>query len=263
MNSRVLLGQYIPGDSPIHELDPRAKILLTLVFMIVCFLTDSFLGYGISALFLLSVVIISGIPIKMVFRGLKPIFAILIFTTLINMWTTPGELVWSWWIFKFSREGFWRALFIAIRIIQLVTGTTLLTLTTSPLQLTDGLEAIFSPLKRIGFPAHEIAMMTSIALRFIPTLFEEAEKIMKAQKARGADFESKRFLDMAKAMIPLMVPLFLNAIKRADELGVAMEARCYRGGEGRTRLNPLVFTKKDLAASLVVFTGMVALAYFF
>ena len=263
MNSRVLLGQYIPGDSLIHRLDPRAKIFLTFVFMVICFLIDSFLGYGISALFLLLIILVSGVPIKMVFRGLKPIFAILIFTTLINMWTTPGKVIWSWWIFKISREGFWRALFIALRITQLVTGTTLLTLTTSPLQLTDGLEAIFSPLKPIGFPAHEIAMMTSIALRFIPTLFEEADKIMKAQKARGANFESKRLLDTAKAMIPLMVPLFLNAIKRADELGIAMEARCYRGGEGRTRLNPLVFTQKDLVFTFTALVIMVALAYFF
>ena len=263
MNERVLLGQFMPRDSFVHRLDPRVKLLLTILFMVLVFYVDHFIGYGLVLVFILMVAALADLPFLKIIKGLKPILTILIFTTVLNIFTIRGEVLWKWGFFTLTKEGLIWAGFVACRIILLVLGTTILSLTTSPLKLTDGLESLLSPLKVIHFPAHELAMMVSIALRFIPTLFEETDKIIKAQKARGADFESGNILDRAKAMIPLLVPLFLNSLDRASELGVAMEARCYRGGEGRTRLNPLSMKKTDymtLAGVSVLFVlGMVVL----
>lgn len=263
MNERVLLGQFMPRDSFVHRLDPRVKLLLTILFMVLVFQVDHFIGYGLVLVFILMVVALADLPFLKIIKGLKPILTILIFTTVLNIFTIRGEVLWKWGFFTLTKEGLIWAGFVACRIILLVLGTTILSLTTSPLKLTDGLESLLSPLKVIHFPAHELAMMVSIALRFIPTLFEETDKIIKAQKARGADFESGNILDRAKAMIPLLVPLFLNSLDRASELGVAMETRCYRGGEGRTRLNPLFMKKTDymtLAGVSALFVlGMVVL----
>lgn len=261
MNKGVTLGQYLPGDSFIHRLDPRIKILLTIVFMVTIFYVDGFLGYGAMLLGVSAIVVVADIPLKRLIRGLRPILWILIITFIINVLTTPGQPKWTFWIFKISESGLYKALFIAIRIMMLVVGTSVLTLTTSPMALTDGLEALLKPLSVIRFPVHALSMMISIALRFIPTLFDEADKIVRAQKARGADFESGNILSRAKAMIPLMVPLFLNAFHRAEELGTAMEARCYRGGEGRTRLNPLRLKRCDLITLTAVTAGLVMIAY--
>ncbi len=262
MNDKILLGQYLPGNSPIHKLDPRIKLVLTLVFMISIFFVDSFRGYGIYALAILLIMKIGGIPFIRVLKGLKPVFVLLIIAGLINMLSHPGRVIFTMGPLKITEEGLIQALFIDIRIILLVIGSTILSLTTDPLSMTDGLESLMSPLKKINFPANELAMMISIALRFIPTLFEEANKIMKAQKARGADFDSGGFLSRAKAMVPLLVPLFLNSIERADELGIAMEARCYRGGKGRTRLNPLQMRKSDVATFIFASAFIVVVGHF-
>lgn len=262
MNDRVTIGQYIPGDSFVHNLDPRIKIILTLVFIISIFFIDRFIGFGIFFLYILVLLAITEIPLKRLIMGLRPLLFIIIFTFLLNALTTPGETLFEFWTFTFTKEGLIRALFTSIRLILLVFGTTILTLTTSPLALTDGIEALLSPLRVIHFPSHELAMMISIALSFIPTLFAEADKIRRAQMARGADFESGNVLSRAKAMIPLLVPLFLNSFRRAEELGTAMEARCYRGGEGRTRLNPLVMENKDIITLILVSIFLIALAVF-
>lgn len=263
MNDRVLLGQYMPRDSFVHHLDPRVKLVLTILFMVLVFMVDHFVGYAVVLAFVLMVVALADLPLPKIIKGLKPILTILIFTTVLNIFTIRGQVLWQWGFLTVTKEGLVWAAFVACRIVLLVLGTTLLSLTTSPLKLTDGLESLLSPLKVVRFPAHELAMMVSIALRFIPTLFEETDKIMKAQKARGADFESGNILDRARAMIPLLVPLFLNSLDRASELGVAMEARCYRGGEGRTRLNPLSMERKDtltlLGVTALFILGMVVL----
>lgn len=249
---RVTIGQYLQGDSFIHRLDPRVKIVLTLLFMVIVFFVDHMVGYLPLFLYIVAIMFVAEVPWKSLLRGLRPILMIVILTTIINLLTTPGQLLAEFWIFDITREGLEKSIFIAVRIVLLVMGTSLMTLTTSPISMTDGLEALMSPLRVIHFPAHELAMMISIALRFIPTLFQESEKIMKAQKARGADFESGNILNRAKAMIPLMVPLFINAFHRAEELATAMEARCYRGGEGRTRLNPLHMQTVDIVTLVVV-----------
>lgn len=263
MGNQITIGQYLPGDSPIHRLDPRVKLVLVLIFMFTAFLVDTFQGYGLYMLLILFVTWQAQVPLDRLWKGLKPIFLILVFTFLINVAFTPGKIIWSWWIFSVSDEGLIRAAFIAIRLILLVLGTSLLTLTTSPLELTDGIAWLLKPLDFTGFPSHVIAMMISIALRFIPTLFDETTKIMKAQKARGADFESGNILERAKAMIPLFVPLFLNAINRADELGVAMEARCYTGSNKRTRLNPLKLTRRDGIVFCVCVVIFILISIFF
>ena len=251
MLNNITLGQYFPGDSFIHRLDPRTKILLTIMFLVCVFLSRGFLGFGLIVAFIFLCARVAKIQLKFLFRGLKPIAIIVIITFLLNLFMTPSDdLLWKWGILSVSVQGIKNALFMAFRLILLVTGTQLLTLTTSPIRLTDGLESLFSPLSRIGFPAHELAMMMSIALRFIPTLIEETQKITRAQKARGADFESGSLIKRAKALLPLLVPLFVSAFRRADELAMAMEARCYRGGKGRTKMNPLKYAKSDLVAFL-------------
>jgi len=252
----ITIGQYYNADSIIHRMDPRFKIIASMLFLISLFLIDHMWSYGIVIAYVGLVIASSHIPVKYVIKGLKPVFMLIVFAFLINVFLTPGETVKSFWIFSISMEGLERAFFMAIRLILLIIGTSLLTLCTSPIELTDGIEYLLSPMKKIGLPAHELAMMMTIALRFIPTLLEETDKIMKAQMARGADFESGNIMKRAKALIPLLVPLFISAFRRADELAMAMEARCYRGGEGRTRLKVLKYTKKDL------WGGIVTIAYF-
>ncbi|MDD7593353.1 MAG: energy-coupling factor transporter transmembrane component T [Peptoniphilaceae bacterium] len=263
MNNRITIGQYLPGDSPVHTLDARIKLLIVLAFMVAAFLIETFTGYAILTVSVLCVTLVAQIPLMRLLKGLKPIFIILLFTFFINVIFTPGHVLFSLGFIKFTEEGLLRATFIAIRLVLLVIGTSILTLTTSPLELTDGIAALLSPLRVVHFPSQVIAMMISIALRFIPTLFDETDKIMRAQKARGADFESGNIIERAKAMIPLFVPLFLNAITRADELGVAMEARCYTGSEHRTRLNPLVMKPRDRVVFIATLAFFVVLCFFF
>ena len=252
MLTNITLGQYYPVDSPIHRLDPRVKLLLTLVYIVAVFLAKSWFGYLVLAAYVVLVARLARVPLKLLFRGLKPLRVILIITFLLNLFFTGGDTVWvSFWIIRITREGFLQALFYSLRLAFLVVGTSLLTLTTSPVSLSDALEVLLSPLKKIHFPAHELAMMMTIALRFVPTLLEEADKIMKAQMARGADFESGNLIARAKAMVPLLVPLFVSAFRRASDLAMAMESRCYHGGEGRTRLRVLKLTRNDLWAVLV------------
>ncbi|MBQ3079531.1 MAG: energy-coupling factor transporter transmembrane protein EcfT [Clostridia bacterium] len=258
MLSNITIGQYFPGTSFIHRLDPRTKILLTVMLIVCIFVSKGFMGFALIALFMLFCAKLSRISLKFIIRGLKPIAFIVSFTFILNLFLGAGtDVIWEWGVLSITKQGVRNAVYMAVRLVLLVTGTQLLTLTTSPIALTDGLERLFSPFKKIGFPAHELAMMMSIALRFIPTLIEETEKITKAQKARGADFESGNLLKRAKAMLPLLIPLFVGSFRRADDLAMAMEARCYRGGNGRTKMNPLTFAKIDLIAA-GVFTALFA-----
>lgn len=249
----ITIGQYYSGESPIHRMDPRFKLLASMLYLVSLFLIDAMYAYVLVVAFLALVVNRSGVPLKFILKGLKPVFVLIIFAFVLNVLMTPGEgaPIVDVWIFRIYSEGLERAVFMALRLIFLIVGTSLLTLTTSPIELTDGIEYLLNPFKRIGVPAHELAMMMTIALRFIPTLLEETDKIMKAQMARGADFESGNIVKRAKALIPLLVPLFISAFRRADELAMAMEARCYRGGEGRTRLKVLSYTRLDLVGALV------------
>lgn len=245
----ITIGQYYPADSKVHELDPRTKILLTFVYIISIFMVDTFVGYVFLFLALAAAIKLTKVPFKFMIKGLKGILFILIFTAVLNVFFTRGEhIITEWWIFTLSVEGIILAIEMAVRLVLLIIGTSILTLTTTPIQLTDGIESLLKPFEKIGIPAHEIAMMMSISLRFIPILLEETDKIMKAQMARGADFESGNLIARAKAMIPIMVPLFISAFRRADELAMAMEARCYRGGVGRTRMNSLAYEKLDFYA---------------
>ncbi len=247
----ITLGQYHPGDSVVHRLDPRTKLLLTIAYIAAVFMVKGLLGYVMAAAFLLWVTHLAGISLRYLLKGIKPLTMILALTFLLNLFFSPGETIWlQVGPVRLTKEGFTTALFFSLRLIFLVMGTSLLTLTTSPVALTDALERLLSPLKVIHFPAHELAMMMSIALRFIPTLLEETDKIMKAQMARGADFESGNLFSRAKALVPLLVPLFVSAFQRAAELAMAMEARCYRGGDHRTRMKVLHFGRADLYAVL-------------
>lgn len=251
MLNNVSIGQYFPGDSLIHRLDPRTKIWFTIMFIASIFVSKGFLCFALIGAFACLCMKISKISLKFIVRGLKPILFIVVFTFLLNLFLSSGDdVLVKFGVLSITYTGIRNALFMAVRLILLVTCTQLLTLTTSPIQLTDGLERLFSPFKRIGFPAHELAMMMSIALRFIPTLIEETDKITKAQKARGADFESGGAIKRVKAMIPLLIPLFVGAFRRADELAMAMEARCYRGGTGRTKMRPLKYKKMDYLSML-------------
>ena len=255
----ITLGQYYPVDSIIHRLDPRTKLMGTLVFIISVFLFNTILGYAVATVFLAAVIKISKVPVKFIFKGLKAIFIILIITMVFNVFLTPGEVLWSFGFLKATREGISLAGKMAIRLIYLVIGSSLMTLTTTPNQLTDGLERLLRPLNKLHVPIHEIAMMMSIALRFIPILMEETDKIMKAQIARGADFETGNIIQKAKNMIPLLVPLFISAFRRANDLAMAMEARCYRGGEGRTKMKPLKYRGADRAAYALFFVYLAVL----
>ena len=253
MITDITLGQYFPLESVIHRLDPRSKILFTLLYIILVFLADSFVTYSLVALFCISVVLLSKIKFSVVLKSIKPMLFVIIVTAVINVFFTGGkDILWSYKFIKITKLGVTNAVNMALRLIFLVVGSSLLTYTTSPIMLTDGIERLLKPFSKIGVPAHEIAMMMTIALRFIPTLLEETQKIMTAQKSRGADFESGNIIKRAKALIPVLIPLFINAFKRADELATAMECRCYRGGEGRTRLRVLRFSKLDLSALVIM-----------
>ena len=245
----ITIGQYYPVDSQVHRLDPRTKILLTFTYIIALFLVDSIWGYIGVFIALGAAITISKVPIKYMLRGLKSIVFILLFTVVLNIFFTPGEhTIVKWAFINITWEGIFFAIEMGTRLILLIVGSSLLTLTTSPIQLTDGIESLLMPFTKIHVPAHEIAMMMSISLRFIPILLEETDKIMKAQTARGADFETGNIMQRAKAMIPIMVPLFISAFRRAEDLAMAMEARCYQGGKGRTRMNSLQYTSKDYIA---------------
>ena len=253
----ITLGQYFPGDSCIHKLDPRCKLLITTILIVIVFCVKSFISYALLAVFLLVAAKLSDISVRYLFKGLKPLWFIIILTFILNALLTTGEhVIVALGFIRLTWEGLRNALFFSLRLIFLVLSTSLLTLTTSPISLTDAMESIFRPLAKIHFPVHELAMMMTIALRFIPTLLDETDKIMKAQSARGADFESGNLLKRAKSMVPLLVPLFVSAFRRADELAMAMEARCYHGGNHRTRLHTLRFGKQDGLALLITLVAM-------
>ena len=254
----ITLGQYFPGNSVIHRLDPRTKLLFLIVYIVALFMAVNWISYGIMLAFLVTVIAISTIPVKSIFRGMKPLIIILVFTGILNIFFTEGDkLLLDVWKIQIYQEGLIRAAFMTLRIMMLITGTFLLTYTTSPIALTDGLEALLRPLKVIRIPVHELSMMMCIALRFIPTLIEETDKIISAQKARGADFETGGLLKKAKALIPILVPLFISAFRRADELATAMECRCYQGDKGRTKMKLLRLRRRDYLSFLI---GMVLLA---
>ena len=246
------IGQYFPGNSPVHRMDPRAKIGLTVALIAAIFLAQGFVAYAVYLLFIVLCAKAAEVDMKFIVRGIKPILFIVLFTFVLNvLFQKEGTVLWRWAFITITREGLRKAVFMAFRLVLLVMASQLLTLTTSPIALTDGLESIMKPLSRVGFPAHELAMIMAIALRFIPTLMEETDKIMKAQKARGADFETGKLIDRAKALLPLLVPLFVSAFRRADELAIAMESRCYHGDEGRTRMKQLRWQTRDTLAMLL------------
>ncbi len=256
----ITLGQYIPGNSFLHRLDPRVKIMGSFVMIVVLFIVNNLVGYAFVALVTSLMIASSHVPFKMIYRGIKPLIYILFFTLILHTFMNPGRLIFSLGPLTATWEGLQKGFYMSLRLLLLIIATSLLTYTTSPIELTDGVERLLRPFQRFGVPAHELAMMMTIALRFIPTLLEEAEKIMKAQKARGADFESGNILQRAKSLIPLMVPLFVSSFRRADELAIAMEARCYRGGKNRTRMKQLSIGKDDYVAmvelSLIIFISV-------
>lgn len=261
----ITIGQYFPGESGIHKLDPRVKILSTFAYIIALFFIKDFGGYLIVLAFLATVIGISKVSLKFIMKGLRPIFFIIIFTFAINMLMTKGTTLWHFGFITITKEGLYNAVFMALRLIFLIIGSSLLTLTTKPITLTDGIERLLSPFRRFGLPAHELAMMMTIALRFIPTLLEETDKIMKAQMARGADFESGNLIARAKSLIPLLVPLFISAFRIAQDLAMAMESRCYRGGDQRTRMHAMKLTARDAGASviMILFVALILLWRFF
>ena len=244
----ITLGQYYQTDSVIHRLDPRVKLVTTIIYIISLFFFKGIAGYAIAGLFLIIAIKLSKVPFRYMIKGMKTIIFLLMITVIFNLFMTPGDIIISLWIFKITRQGLKTAIYMALRLCFLIIGSSVMTLTTTPNQLTDGMEKLMKPLKRFKIPIHEISMMMSIALRFIPILMEETDKIMKAQLARGADFESGNIIKKAKAMVPLLVPLFISAFRRANDLAMAMEARCYRGGEHRTKMKPLCYKKRDVLA---------------
>ena len=262
----ITLGQFFPGNSVVHKMDPRAKLVMLVVYIVTLFIAVSWISYAVMLAFLVISIAISKIPVKSIFRGMKPMIFILAFTAILNIFFTEGETVLlEFWVLKITLEGLIRAFFMMIRILMLITGTFLLTYTTSPIALTDGLESLLNPLKKIKVPVHELSMMMCIALRFIPTLIEETDKIMSAQKARGADFETGNLMQRVKALVPILVPLFISAFRRADELATAMECRCYHGGEGRTKMKLLRYARRDFLAyglGILLLAGVITLAYF-
>lgn len=253
----ITLGQYYQTDSVIHRLDPRTKLVGTVCYIVSLFIVDNFIGYLLAGLFLFAVIRCSKVPFKFMIRGMKAIAFLLIIAVVFNLFLTPGEVIWSFWKLQITKEGIRLAAFMGIRLCFLIMGSSIMTLTTTPNHLTDGLEKLLSPLKVLKVPVHEIAMMMSIALRFIPILLEETDKIMKAQIARGADFESGNLIKKVKSLVPLLVPLFISAFRRANDLAMAMEARCYRGGDHRTKMKPLIYQKADRLAYLVILIYLV------
>ena len=259
----ITIGQYFPGESLVHKYDPKLKMITMILFIASLFFIKSVFMYIPVVIYLLLIIKVAKLPTGMVLRGLKPLKWIILVTFIINLFFTPGDPKYTFGILKISQEGIDLAVFIGIRLILLVLGTSLLTYTTSPIELTDGIESLLRPFRKIGVPSHEIAMMMTIALRFIPTLIEETDKIMKAQMARGADFESGNIVKRAKNLVPLLVPLFINSFRRAEELATAMEARCYRGGDGRTKMNASKIVKKDVfifLGNLIFFTIIVVVS---
>ncbi len=248
----ITIGQYYPADSVIHKLDPRVKLFGTLIYVISLFCIKGIVGFVVATCFMAGVIVLSQVPFKFMVKGLKAIMILMLITALFNLFLTPGEVLVSFWVLEITKEGLQNAVMMTVRLTYLILGTSIMTLTTTPNQLTDGLEKSLRPLNKIKIPVHAIAMMMSIALRFIPILIEETDKIMKAQMARGADFESGNMLKRVKNMIPLLVPLFVSAFRRADDLAMAMEARCYNGGAGRTKMKPLTYVKRDYIAYVVI-----------
>lgn len=254
----ITIGQYYAVDSPIHRLDPRTKLAGTFLYLIGLFLAKDFYGFIAAIVFFAGVVFLSKVPFSYICRGLKPIFILLFFTVIFNIFFTNGRVLVKWHFIRITYEGIYRAVFMAIRLVLLILGTSIMTFTTTPTQLTDGLERAMKPLKLIHFPVHDLAMMMSIALRFIPILLEETDKIMKAQQARGADFESGNLIRRAKALIPIFIPLIVSAFRRAFDLAMAMEARCYRGDVGRTKLHPLCYKRRDAVAYFCMLLFVIA-----
>lgn len=255
----ITIGQYYPADSLLHKLDPRVKLVGTFVFLISLFAGKGLVAYGIATVCLAIVIKMSKVPFKMIMKSLKAIIIILMLTVSFNLFLTSGEVIFRLGFLKITKEGVSVAFFMALRLIYLVVGASLMTLITTPNDLTDGLESIMAPLRKIRVPVHEIAMMMSIALRFIPILMEETDRIMKAQTARGADFETGNLIRKAKAMVPILVPLFISAFRRANDLAMAMEARCYRGGDGRTKMKPLHYERRDQAAYMILAVYLVVM----
>ena len=256
----ITLGQYYPADSILHRLDPRVKLMGTILFLVGLFLIKGWAGYTVATVFLFAMIRVSKVPFRFIVRGLKTIFIILLITLVFNLFLTPGDRVLvRIWKLQITDKGLNTAIFMAIRLIYLIIGSSLMTLTTTPNDLTDGLETLLGPLKKLHVPVHEVSMMMSIALRFIPILLEETDKIMKAQMARGADFEHGNLIQRAKSLVPLLVPLFISAFRRASDLAMAMEARCYRGGEGRTKMKPLAYARRDYCAYgiLILFLAVI------
>ena len=261
----ITLGQYFPGNSVVHRLDPRTKLVLLVFYIVALFVAGGWIAYGMCFLFLALAIFVSHIPLKAIFRGMKPLVFILIFTGVLNVFFTPGTEIWSWGFLHITWEGLAQAGKMMCRILMLISATFLLTYTTSPIALTDGLESLLGPLKVIKVPVHELSMMMCIALRFIPTLIEETDKIMSAQKARGADFETGNLIQKVKALVPILVPLFISAFRRADELATAMECRCYQGGDGRTKMKLLRYKRNDFltyAVGLLLIGGVITLAVY-
>ena len=252
----ITLGQYYPGNSVVHKLDARTKIIATFLYIVELFIVNNFRGFLIAGIFLFLVIGLSRVPVKFIFRGLTAVFLIIAFTFLINLFMVDGRILWQWKFLSISYEGLNRAFFMAVRLVLLIIGSSLMTLTTKPIELTDGLEKLLKPLSKIGVPSHEIALMMTIALRFIPTLMEETDKIIKAQQARGADFESGNILRRAKALIPSLIPLFISSFRIAQDLALAMEARCYHGGSGRTRMNEIKFHRGDAIAAVLMVASL-------
>ena len=258
----ITLGQYFPGDSVVHKLDPRTKLLMVALYIVALFMANSFVGYGIMIAVTAGFIALSKVPPKSMFRGLKSVIFIIVLTAVLNVFYTDGTVLVQVWKLKITYEGIVRAVFMVLRIVMLICGTFLLTYTTAPVALTDGMELLLNPLKKLKVPVHEMSMMMSMALRFIPTLIEETDKIMSAQKARGADFETGSLIDRAKALLPILVPLFISAFRRADELAIAMESRCYNGGAGRTRMKQLRYEGRDYLAltfGVLLIAGMIGL----
>ena len=254
----ITIGQYYPAQSRIHRLDPRVKIVCTLLFLVSLFIQNSLLGYVIATIYLGAVIRLSKVPLKYIVKGLKPIVILLLFTVVMNLFLTrDGETLVHFWVFTITEGGLRTSVFMAVRLMYLVAGSSIMTFTTSPNGLTDGMEKLLHPLNKLNVPVHEGAMMMSIALRFIPILLEETDKIMKAQQARGADFESGNIIQRAKAMVPILVPLFVSAFRRANDLAMAMESRCYHGGEGPTKMKPLRYKGRDRIAYILTFLYLI------
>lgn len=248
----ITLGQYYPGRSVIHRLDARTKIIATLLYIVELFIVNNFQGFLIAAAALFAVIAASRVPLRFIFRGLTAIFLIIAFTFFLNLFMTDGRVLWQWKFLKITYEGLSRAFFMAVRLVLLIIGSSMMTLTTKPIELTDGLEKLLKPLSRLGLPSHELALMMTIALRFIPTLMEETDKIIKAQQARGADFESGSLIQRARNLVPILIPLFVSSFRIASDLALAMEARCYHGGDGRTRMNEIHFHRGDAVAAVLM-----------